>query len=123
MLRVILAVVTGYCFIGVLIFSMDQLFAHMIPGLSAMKRLPDWYFATTMLTDTVYTFLGGWLCAAIARGNRRATLGLIVVGELVGIASTFYLWNQAPHFYSFFLLIVYPPAVWFGAKMRKSRRR
>jgi hypothetical protein len=33
----------------------------------------------------------------------------------MGIASTIYLWHTAPHYYSFYLLIMYPPAVWIGA--------
>jgi hypothetical protein len=45
--------------------------------------------------------------------------GLIILGELMGVASTVYLWNTVPHYYSFFLLIVYPPAVWLGAKLKK----
>jgi hypothetical protein len=118
MLRKVLAALLGYAFIGILIAGTDQLYAHMVPGFSA--KPPTWYFVVSMLTDTIYTLLGGWICALISRGDRHATLGLIVLGELMGIASTVYLWNTVPHFYSFFLLIVYPPAVWLGTKLRKQ---
>lgn len=118
-LRIILAALLGYALIGLLIFGTDQVFAQVIPGFSSMKMPPTWYFLVSMVTDTVYTLIGGWLCAAISRGDRQAAWGLIVIGELAGIASTVYLWHTVPHFYSFYLLIMYPPAVWFGAKGRK----
>jgi hypothetical protein len=119
MLRKILAALLGYAFIGVLIAGTDQMYAWMVPGFASMKMPPTWYFVASMSTDTVYTFLGGWICALISRGDRQATLGLVILGELAGVASTVYLWNTVPHYYSFFLLIVYPPAVWLGAKLKK----
>jgi len=119
MLRIVLGCLLGYALIGVLIFGTDQLYAHLIPGFSSMKMPPTWYFVLSMATDTLYTLIGGWLCALISRRDVQATLGLIMVGELMGIASTVYLWGKVPHFYSFYLLIMYPPAVWYGAKMRR----
>jgi hypothetical protein len=120
MLRKILAALLGYAFIGVLIAGTDRLYAQMIPGFGSMSVPPTFYFVISMFTDTIYTLIGGWLCALISRGDRHATLGLIVLGELMGLASTVYLWKTVPHYYSFFLLIVYPPAVWIGTKLRKS---
>jgi hypothetical protein len=117
MLRTLLASLLGYALIGVLIAGTDQLYSHAVPGFGSMP--PAWYFAVSLLTDTIYTLLGGWMCALISRGDPRATLGLIILGELMGVASTVYLWKAVPHYYSFFLLIVYPPAVWFGAKLKK----
>jgi hypothetical protein len=120
MLRTILAVLLGYVFIGVLIFCTDQLYAYLVPGFNSMKMPPMWYFELSIATDTLYTWIGGWLCAVISRENRNATWGLIILGELMGVVSTWYLWNQVPHFYSFYLLAIYPPAVWLGAKSRKT---
>jgi hypothetical protein len=117
MLRTIVAALLGYALIGVLIAGTDQLYARLVPGFASMP--PTWYFVVSMLTDTIYTLFGGWICALISRGYQRATVGLIILGELMGVASTVYLWKTVPHFYSFFLLIVYPPAVWLGAKLRK----
>ena len=65
MTRTILAVLLGYAFIGVLIAGTDYLFSHLIPGFSAMKMPPIWYFLASMGTDTLYTLAGGWLCARI----------------------------------------------------------
>jgi len=119
MLRNILAAVLGYALIGVLIAGTDQLYAQMVPGFGSLKTPPTWYFVVSLLTDTIYTLTGGFICALISRGDRRAALGLMVLGELMGVASTVYLWKTVPHYYSFFLLIVYPPAVWLGAKLKR----
>jgi hypothetical protein len=121
MIRTILAALAGYAFIGALIAGTDFLFSHLIPGFSAMKMPPIWYFLASMASDTLYTVAGGWLCAIISLRDLRATFGLIVLGEVMGIASTVYLWGVVPHFYSFYLLLVYPPAIWFGAKMRRPK--
>ena len=121
MLRTIVAVLVAYAFIGILIAGTDHFYGQQIRGFSTMKMPPIWYFLASMATDILYTFAGGWLCAVISLRDMRATVGLIVFGEVMGIASTVYLWNTVPHFYSFYLLAVYPPAVWFGAKMRRPK--
>jgi hypothetical protein len=116
MLRTILGAVCGYVFIGLLIFGTDQIYAHLVPGFSALKVPTAWYFLASMVTDTLYTLAGGWLCAMISRRDLQATFGLIVIGEIMGIGSTVYLWHTVPHFYSAYLLVMYPPVVWFGAR-------
>ena len=113
MKRTILAALLGYALIGVLIAWTDRLYPMKAPSI--------WYFLASMGSDTLYTLAGGWLCARISRGDLRATVGLIVLGEVMGIASTVYLWGTVPHFYSFYLLVAYPPAVWFGAQMRRPK--
>jgi hypothetical protein len=120
MLRMIGAVVAGYVVIGVLIAATDQAFAALIQGFSSMAMPPAYYFASSVVTDTAYSIGGGYLCALIARAQARiAAIGLMVFGELVGLASTVYLWKTVPHWYSFALLILYPPAVWAGSMLRR----
>jgi len=115
MLRIVLGALAGYAFIGVLIFGADQVYAQLIPAIHSGTP-PASYYQLAMLTDTVFTFAGGWLCGLIAKRDLQATWGLIIIGELMGIASTVYLWHTAPHYYSFYLLVMYPIAVWYGAK-------
>jgi hypothetical protein len=119
MIRTLLAGLGGYFLIGLLIGATDRLLAPALFGFHS-SEVPAWYYAFSMVTDTIYTFIGGWFCALISRRDPQATLGLIVMGELMGIASTVYLWHKAPHYYSFYLLLVYPPAIWYGAKWRKA---
>src|SRR5580700_792638 len=97
MARIILAALAGYAFIGVLVFGTDHLFTMLVPGFGPMAMPPPSYFAISMATDTVYTGIGGWLCAKISRGDIQATVSLIVLGEIMGIASTVLLWGKAPH--------------------------
>jgi hypothetical protein len=112
MVRVIFGGLLGYALIGVLIAAGDTILprgAH--------------YYQISLVTDTLFTIAGGWLCGRIARGDTRAAWGLILLGEVMGIASTIYLWRTAPHYYSFYLLLMYPPAVWIGATRLAPREQ
>jgi hypothetical protein len=82
-----------------------------------------YYFAVSLGTDFVYTIVGGYLCALIAEGNRRkATLWLIVLGEVLGIAVQAMLWGNVPHWYGIGLLILYPLGVWMGSNLGARRQ-
>ena len=117
MWRNVLAVLFGYAITGILVVGTDQLFAFAIDGFDKMIPRPAFYFAISIVTTTVYSIVGGWTCAAIAKTRIRPTAtALVILGELMGVASTVFLWKTVPHYYSFALLILYPPAVWFGAK-------
>ena len=119
MLRSIVAVVGSYVAIGLLVVLTDQLAAALIPGFKSTATLPIYYFVLSVVTDTVYSVLGGYLCSLIARErSQNATLGLIIFGEILGVASTVLFWRSVPHWFSFALLIVYPPAVWVGSRLR-----
>jgi hypothetical protein len=120
MWRSIAAVLFGYLITGVLIVMTDQVFALTIPGFKQLAIPPDYYFAISIVTDAIYSAVGGWTCAAIAKTRiREHVIALIVLGELAGVASTVALWKTVPHYFSFALLLLYPPAVWFGSKLRK----
>ena len=125
MLRNILAVIGGYLATGLLIFSTDQLFAALIPGFKAMTTPPLYYFLISVVTDALYSIIGGFLCARIAHPpfRRNAMFSLILLGELVGVVSTIFLWKIVPHWWSFALLLLYPPAVWLGFKLQSRQAR
>jgi hypothetical protein len=118
MIRSILAVLLGYLIIGILIYGTDQVFIFMTDN--AMDEggfRPTYYYLASIATDTLYSIIGGWACASIAKRNvmKHARI-LALLGELMGIASTVALWRSNPHYFSFALLILYPIAVLFGAK-------
>jgi hypothetical protein len=122
MLRMILAAVAGYVSIGLLVVSTDGIFAAL--RLASDHYMPTWYFAVSLVMDSLYSVVGGYVCAWLAREKARgAAIGLIVGGEIIGLASQIMLWNKAPHWYGIGLLVTYPIAVWFGGQMRRPLAR
>jgi hypothetical protein len=119
--RTVIAVVGGFLGIGVLIRITDMLFARLVPAWNP-KDPPLYYFAVSLGTDFVYTIVGGYLCALIAEEHRRkATLWLIVLGEVLGIVVQVVLWGVVPHWYGIGLLILYPLGIWIGSSLRRTR--
>jgi len=109
--------------VGVLIFGTDQLFSLMIPNFQNLHALPAYYFMISIVTDTIYSALGGWVCAAIAKNHARLSVPfLMAFGELAGLAATIWNWGVVPHYFSFALMILYPPAIWFGGWMKGQRK-
>jgi hypothetical protein len=122
MVRIAAAVLAGYVAIGILVVLTDQIFAAAIPGFRAITTPPLYYFATVALTDTLYSVAGGYLCAAIARGAvRKATLGLMIFGEIFGVASTIIGWSVQPHWFAYALLVLFPLGAWCGSRLRSGR--
>src|SRR5579862_5913228 len=107
MLRSIGAVATGYLTIAILIIITDRL--DSAPP-SSLK-----YFVVTLVTDCLYTVVGGFLCATIAGEQARgASLSLIGFGELLGVISLVRYWGAQPHWFSILLLLIYPAGIWIG---------
>ncbi len=76
---------------------------------------PLYYFVTDLISQCVYTIVGGFLCCAVAGPAQRAALaGLMGLGVLVGTVSLVASWKTEPHWYGVALLAVYPPCVWIG---------
>lgn len=120
--RIIAAVAAGYAAIGILVTLTDQVFAMSMPGFSQTHTPPASYFAMSLITDALYTVIGGFLCALIARDKaRKAILGLVGFGELMGLVAMAAMWNTVPHWYSFALLAIYPPAVLIGGRIRSGK--
>jgi hypothetical protein len=116
--RTLIAVVGSFLGIGILVRFTDMLFARLVAGWDP-KNPPLFYFAISLGTDFVYSIVGGYLCALIAEEHRRkATLWLIVLGEILGVSVQAYIWNLVPHWYGIGLLILYPLGVWIGSKLR-----
>jgi hypothetical protein len=119
--RTIGAGLAGYALIGVLVVLTDQIFAAVIPGFQNMTTPPLYYFVVVTFTDALYSVAGGYLCAVIARASvQRATLGLIVFGEIMGVVSTVLYWHIQPHWFAFALLLLFPLGVWIGSGLRSS---
>lgn len=112
------AVLAGYVVIGVLVVLTDQAWSMSVRGFSSLPQPPAYYFAISLLTDFLYSAVGGWVSVRVAqRRQLQHAVGLIVFGELIGIATQFFLWSTVPHWYGLSLLILYPAGVWLGAKL------
>ena len=119
MIRTALAVLAGYIAVGILVMLTDQIFASAVPGFRSMTAPPLYYFIVVTVTDAMFSIAGGFLSAVIAGVSAsRAMLGLIVFGEVMGIASTVAGWRIQPHWFAFALLILFPLGVWIGYKLR-----
>jgi len=90
------------------------LHTRMVPSEDS-PRTP--YLAVITATDIVLAILGGWFCATVSLKAREATLALVIVGEVSRVALALLFWSAVPHFYNFVDWIVYPPAVWLGARL------
>jgi hypothetical protein len=120
--RIAGAVVIGYAAIGLLIILTDWIFGFIVPAVRAGREMPTYYYPIVVVTDSIYSFLGGYLCAKLAlTAHRYATIGLMIFGELLGLASTVALWYTVPHAYSITLMMLYPPMVWAGSWLRVRR--
>ena len=118
--RIILAALAGYFAIGVLVVSTDQIFSWAIPGFRTMAMPPAFYFAASLVTDFVYSAVGGFICSALARrGSKTATLILIAAGEMIGLAVAIARWQVMPHFFALGLLVLYPLGIFLGSAMQR----
>lgn len=120
MVRAILAAIAGYLMIGLLVTFTDQVFTAMQGFNSAGP--PRSYFLISIVTDSFYSCLGGYLCAGIAKQNSRlATLILLIGGELIGVVAFIMFWRSVPHWFGAVLLVLYPACVRAGSQFHKSR--
>jgi hypothetical protein len=120
MVRNILAAIAGYAAIGVLVVLTDQIFSWAIPGFTTLAMPPFFYFATSLVTDFVYSAVGGYVCGAIAgSSSHSASLILIGAGEVIGIAVAFARWQSMPHFFVLGLLILYPLGIFIGSAFQR----
>jgi hypothetical protein len=121
MVRIVAAVFAGYVAIGILVVLTDQVFALSVPGFRTMSPPPLSYFVIVLCTNTLYSVFGGYLCAVIARAAvRNATLALMIFGEIMGVVAVVLAWRTEPHWYAFALLVLYPPAIWCGSRLRSK---
>jgi hypothetical protein len=118
--RIAAAILAGYLSIGVLVVVTDWILGFFVPQIA--REMPGFYFPMVIVTDSIYTLVGGYLCAKIAlTAHRPATIGLMIFGELMGLVSVVASWYAVPHYYSIALLVLYPPMAWAGSWWRVRR--
>lgn len=123
MVRSILAVLAGWGSVGVLVVLTDGLLHMLHPGeYTEGKMPPDHLAAISLFTSTMYSIVGGWITARIAQAKPwHHILGLIVWGELMGIASMIATWGQIQAWYQIGLIVAWAPAVVAGGWIRAGK--
>lgn len=117
----------GYLVIGVLVVVTDRIMGTLGPGgYDPSKPSPPYYFVVSITTASLYSVLGGYVCAWLSVAAKlnpwKHVIGLVIFGELMGIASTVMYWGQQPAWYAFGLLLLYPLCVLFGGKLRLHKQ-
>jgi len=111
---IILAVLVGYTVNALLIAGAEQLLSMAFADRTWMRA--------DVATQCVIQAVSGYLCSRMARDKERAaTIGLIIVGLLVGTISVVRSWHAEAHWYAISLLIVYAPCVWIGHRMERRQ--
>jgi hypothetical protein len=117
--RIILAVVVGYMANAILVAATEIILSLLVPNIA---EPPFYYFVVDLISQCLYTIVGGYLCCVIARPSQTIALaGLIGLGVLVGGVDLIASWKSEPNWYGIALLVVYAPCVWIGWRL-KSRR-
>jgi hypothetical protein len=122
--RSVLAVVTGFVFIGALATGTDALVRAAAPGaFSATGRtdsVPMLLF--TMLYVGVFATAGCYLTARLAPSQpMRHALVLGVLGLVFNVAGTVAMWDTAPAWYHVASLLLVMPYAWLGGRIRERQ--
>jgi hypothetical protein len=114
--RTALGIVLGYTLNGILVALTEPLLTKQIAGVA--------YFVADIAIQCVIEVAAGYLCSRIARPfGRDATVGLVILGLLIGTFSLASSWVQEPHWYGITLLAVWSPCVWLGYRLQLWRQQ
>ena len=122
--RIVAAIIFGYITIALLVIITTQIVSAIIPGFQTATTPHVYYF--NLVINTLYAIVGGYLCSTVARASpRTAAIGLIILGEVLGMIAQARLWNHVPHWFGIALLVLYAVGVWIGSALsrRASLRR
>src|SRR5437660_1069837 len=116
MKRNVFAVAFGFGMIGSLVALTGMLFPPGIVGRDTITPTLIYDYALIMVSTAVYSILGGWTCAFLAKPRKPAMRAFVILGELAAVAVAAYFWTSVPHRYFYLFFVLYPFAVLFGEK-------
>jgi len=123
MVRAILAAIAGFLAIGILLVFTDQITTTLSQGFNSTPgpvRFTLFSFLFGLTTGSSYCFLGGYLCAALAKENARlATLILMLGGELIGSVVVTVFWHSLPHLFAIAMLLIFAACVRAGSNFQR----
>ena len=124
MMKSILVVVGTYVLSIALVFASDPLLSALFPGDFAHGKVPSQaaLVASTGLFIAI-SLLCAWLCAHFSpQPKAKRVLAFMIIGELMGIASTIPNWNTGwPHWYWLSWLLSWPISCWVAYRLEQAR--
>ena len=124
MLKSILVIVGSYVLSIVLVLCSDPLLSALFPGDFVKGNVPsDKALATSTALFILISLLCAWLCARFSPPPKwKQVLAFMIVGELMGIASTIPNWTSPwPHWYWLSWLISWPISCWVAYRIEQAR--
>lgn len=125
MVRAILAAIAGYAAISILLVFTDQIMTVMFQGFNpnpAPVRFTLFSFLFGLIAGSSYCFLGGYVCASLAKQNARlAAFILMVGGELTGIVAAIVYRRSVPYWFASMMLVVFAVCVRAGSEFQRRR--
>ncbi len=115
--RMTLAVFAGYLVNGILVAITEWLLA-----LSRTAARPLSYFVIDLVSQCLFTVVGGYVCRSVARTPAISPLiALIALALVIGSWSLTTSWKAEPHWYGISLLVTFPLCAWVGWWLRDRR--
>jgi hypothetical protein len=122
MVRIAGAVLAGYIAMGVLATLTGRILVVVIPSFRTMTTVPMSYYVASTVTNTLYSIIGGYICAAVASASAgRATLVLMILGGVASVVAAVWFWVYLPLWFTFAMVGVLPLGVWIGSRLRQRR--
>jgi hypothetical protein len=124
MVRSIIAVVTGFLFIGALSVGATFLLKIAMPGAltERTESVPVLLLVTAYVA--VFAVAGCYLAALLAgRNPMRHALVLGALGLVFNIIGTIDRWDTAPAWFHIISLLLVMPYAWLGGRLREMQLR
>jgi hypothetical protein len=125
MLKSIAAVAGSYVLSIVLVLLTDPLLSRLFPGDFVKGHVPsNGALITSTALFVAISILCAFVCARVAPSRpRRHVLWFLVIGEVLGIATTIPNWNSGwPHWYWLAWLLSWPVSCFLGALLGERRQ-
>ena len=123
MLKSVAVVAGSYLLSIILVLASDPLLSRLFPGDFERGHIPSnvALVASTALF-VIVSILCAWLCARNApRRAARHVLWFLIVGEVLGIATTIPNWSKGwPHWYWLSWLLTWPVSCWIGLSLARG---
>jgi hypothetical protein len=115
-------VVAGFAEFATLVIVANWIFGFVDHEVRTARETPTYYCVVVTVLYSLSALLGGYWCAQLARtAHRQASIGLILLAEVVVLWTAMFLWNVIPRVTLLALALLLPMMMWAGARLRVRR--